>query len=102
MSAITSVAIDSDGIEVRTPEETIQVYADALERAGWEFRPECNEDHCNNGDCPPCDDDHLDTTEGDPREILARWHDETHEGAFRFYGESPCREMGRLYGVRHG
>lgn len=91
-----------DGIEVTWGEHSLTLATSDLKEAGWEFEPNCERLHCDQGDCAGCtycDGDGNLPTAG---EALKRWHDDDsgHEGPFKFCYAEPCKAISEALGAR--
>lgn len=64
---------------------------------------ECDRNHCDDLDCPPC----WECSQRDPAidnalaEAVTRWHEGEHDGALRFCAHPVCVAGGHLMAVRH-
>lgn len=105
---LPDVTINSAGVAVKWKGETLLIEPRDLRDGGWAPEGECERDHCDAGNCPPCDCrycsgdvdfEHLDAV----TEVLKRWHDEEsgHAGPFQFCDHEPCKTAGRYLSVRH-
>lgn len=97
-----SFTVDQDGVDVHWQAQTLTIEASDLTLGGWEFKPTCDRDHCDEGSCPECP-----WCAGDPGStpsvVLDRWHaDEGHPGPLRLCYEEPCKSVGEALGVRGG
>lgn len=62
-------------------EVEVDIPTHGLEKAGWVWGGEPNPE-------APEIKDYLN--------VVEQWHNETHDGVYRFCAESPCREIGSL------
>lgn len=92
-----TVTVDSEGATIIWQGQTFTVEPDDLTAGGWEHEPKCEEDHCDDGDCPPCTDDHLADFAGSedaPLRVIERWHaEQNHFGALRHCDVEPCKAL---------
>lgn len=65
-------------------ETEVEISVEELRRAGWVWRGEPDESQTWDGALV----------------IVEKWHDDNHEGVFRFCSESPCRELENVRGYR--
>ena len=89
------------GVTILWQGQSFEVEVEDLEAGGWEFEPECERDHCDDGDCDPCPETHLSELDVDLHDVLRRWHDDNHEHALRFCDREPCRSIASALGVTH-
>ena len=87
------ITVDMAGANVTWKGETLTITSEELEAGGWEFEPSCTRDHCDNGDCDPCDEPHFDDKDLEIWQILRQWHDDNHEGAVKFCYAEPCKSL---------
>lgn len=84
----------------------VEITAEDLRQAGYmhkDAEPDCQRRHCDDGDCDPCNEDHID--EGEQSELLetvTRWHHDDHDahGQVRFCSHPVCQAMSRYIGQR--
>lgn len=92
------------GVTILWQGQTFEVEVEDLEAGGWEFEPECERDHCDDGDCPGCDrcGERDELADSDLVESVTRWHEAEHRHALRFCEHPICTAMSRTTGERHG
>lgn len=90
-----TITVNKDGVQLLWQGQTFEVDSVDLEEGGWEHTPTCDENHCDAGDCAPCERSHVEDIPGDPTEALKRWHDEEsgHAGPFVYCYEAPCKPV---------
>lgn len=96
------ITVNERGVFLDWRGETFEIEPSDLDSGGWERKGSCDRDHCDQGDCPECPEDHpSEIGEETPRTVLERWHAEAnHFGALRHCDEQPCRDLVIAMGMR--
>ncbi len=85
------ITVDDTGVMIEWKGETLIVEPSDLERGGW--HESCELDHCDDGDCAPCDEEHLTDADRTVADIIRQWHDDNHEGVAKFCYAEPCKSL---------
>lgn len=98
-------AISDAYYEARNEGRTMESAADVAVDAVLEVF-ECERSHCDAGDCPPCEYEHVVPEQRDRLvdwlTYMYQWHDSSdHEGPFRFCAIAPCAPFARSVSTDH-